>query len=172
MQSSPLLLPPIHRWLLSSTRNAMVTFCLGFEDNFQSTQKMSAGGLINKAQRPDAESTGLFWRSFSSSPWVGLAFSSAAACRGLFWKSFLSCPQAALASRPRVWRTLTVILRDSKVDANATTCQLPKIVYMITLILSKPLFEVNASGNARCALSSGSISMQMYIKKNPLLQER
>ena len=44
-------------------------------------------------------------------------------CKGLFWNSFLSCPQAALASRPRVWRTLTVTLRDSRAAANACTCQ-------------------------------------------------
>lgn len=43
--------------------------------------------------------------------------------KGLFWNSFLSCPQAALASRPRVWRTLAVTLRDFRAAANACTCQ-------------------------------------------------
>lgn len=53
---------------------------------------------------------------------------SAPASRGFFWNSFLSCPQAALASNPRVWRTLTVILWDSKAAENATICVMVTIV--------------------------------------------
>src|SRR4051812_28135959 len=48
--------------------------------------------------------------------------SSDSATIGLFWNSFLSCPHAALASSPRVCRTLEVTLRDSRAAANACIC--------------------------------------------------
>jgi hypothetical protein len=38
---------------------------------------------------------------------------------GTFWNSFLNCPQAALASNPRVCRTLAVTLLAAKVSTNS-----------------------------------------------------
>ncbi len=42
---------------------------------------------------------------------------------GTFWNSFLNCPQAALASNPRVCRTLAVTLLAAKVSTNSNICQ-------------------------------------------------
>lgn len=53
----------------------------------------------------------------------GRAAEGSTSTSGLFWWAFLSCPQAALASSPRVCRTLTVIFLDSSVAMKANTCQ-------------------------------------------------
>lgn len=62
----------------------------------------------------------------SDSDWL----MSESASKGFFWNWFLSWPQAAFASRPLVWRTLTVILWDSRAATNAITWKQKKRLWI------------------------------------------